>query len=251
MQHSFDIDIATEYGVLEAILLNNMWFWIEKNKANDTNYYDGHYWTYNSTRAFAELFPYASSRKISNALKRLIEEGVLITGNYNKVAYDRTLWYAFTKKGECIMQKCKMEDTKMSNGIVENVEPIPDINTDIKPNSKPNINISSIFEQEFEEIWSMYPKKQGKSNALKAYIKARKNETSKEDVWIGLGNYIAYIKANKTATQYIKNGSTWFNQECWNDDYSVIETKQQNNNQYVNQGRGNPFFDLLREEGKM
>ena len=43
MQHSFDIDIAKEYGILEAILLNNMQFWIEKNKANGINYYDGNY----------------------------------------------------------------------------------------------------------------------------------------------------------------------------------------------------------------
>ena len=44
MQHSFDIDIAKEYGILEAILLNHMWFWIKKNEANDMNYFDGNYW---------------------------------------------------------------------------------------------------------------------------------------------------------------------------------------------------------------
>lgn len=136
MQHSFDIDIAKKYGILEAILLNNLWFWIEKNKANDVNYYDDNYWTYNSTRAFNELFPYASQRKIQNALNHLKDEGIIETGNYNKSAYDRTLWYAFTKKGKCIMQKCKMEDTKKGNGLSENVEPIPDINTNNKPDSK-------------------------------------------------------------------------------------------------------------------
>ena len=138
MQHSFDIDIAKDYGILEAILLNNLWFWIEKNKANNSNYYDGFYWTYNSTRAFNELFPYVSQRQIQNALKKLIEAGILQTGNYNKLAYDRTLWYAFTKKGKCIMQKCKMEDAKMGNGNDENVPPIPDINPNKKPLEKPN-----------------------------------------------------------------------------------------------------------------
>lgn len=137
MQHSFDIDIAKEYGILEAILLNNLWFWIEKNKANGNNYYDGNYWTFNSTRAFNELFPYASQRRIQNALKHLKDEEIIITGNYNKSTYDRTLWYAFTKKGKCIMQKCKMEDAEMENGSVENGQPIPDINTNEKPNKKP------------------------------------------------------------------------------------------------------------------
>ena len=134
MHHCFDVDIAKEYGLLEAILLENLEHWIEHNKANGINYHDGSYWTFNSTKAFAKLFPYASQRKIQNALKKLIEQGILKTGNYNKVAYDRTLWYAFTEKGKCIMQKCKMEDAKEENGLGDNVEPIPDINTDINSN---------------------------------------------------------------------------------------------------------------------
>ena len=117
MYHSFDVDIASKYGVLEAIILNNLWFWIEKNKANDKNYHDGKYWTYNSVNAFSKLFPYASARKISNALNKLISDGILVTANYNSSAYDRTLWYAFTIKGESIMQKCKMDscETDESN----------------------------------------------------------------------------------------------------------------------------------------
>ncbi len=134
MQHSFDVDIAKEYGILEAILLNNIWFWIEKNRANNVNFYDGYYWTYNSTRAFNELFPYVSQRQIQTALKRLIENEILQTGNYNKVAYDRTLWYAFTEKGKSIMQKCKMDYANLLNGDNKNAQPIPYS----KPNDKPN-----------------------------------------------------------------------------------------------------------------
>ena len=35
MQHSFNVELAKEYGILEAILLNHLWFWIKKNKANN------------------------------------------------------------------------------------------------------------------------------------------------------------------------------------------------------------------------
>ena len=131
MYHSFNIVIAKEYGILEAILLNNFEYWISKNVANQTNYHNGFYWTYNSTRAFTELFPYVSQRQIQNALKHLKELEIIQTGNFNKSSYDRTLWYAFTKKGYSIMQKCKMEGTKMLNGLDENVTPIPNINTNI------------------------------------------------------------------------------------------------------------------------
>lgn len=80
----------------------------------------------------------------------------------------------------------------------------------------------SQLEDEFELIWKEYPRKQGKANALKSYIKARKKGTVKfEDVMNGLLSYLEYIKIEKVAPQYIKHGSTWFNQECWNDDYSI------------------------------
>ena len=87
-----------------------------------------------------------------------------------------------------------------------------------------NNNICSIlndFEDEFEDIWKQYPKKQGKSNALKSYTKARKKGITRETIENGLNNYLTYIKIERIKPQYIKNGSTWFNQECWNDDYSI------------------------------
>ena len=147
MQHSFDIDIAKEYGILEAILLNHLQFWIEKNQANETNFYDGEYWTFNSTRAFNELFPYVSERQIKIALKNLRDKEIIKVGNYNTVAYDRTLWYSFTEKGKSIVQKCPMDSTKMSNGKSENVQPIPNINTNIKPNKKTHIFVPPTLEE--------------------------------------------------------------------------------------------------------
>lgn len=138
MYHSFDVDIAKEYGILEAVLINNLDYWITKNEANEVNFFDGYYWTYNSTRAFSELFPYASERQIKAALKSLRDKGIIQTGNYNKVPYDRTLWYAFTDFGLSIVRNGTMDRTDRDNGKYENVQPIPDINTDDKQDKKPN-----------------------------------------------------------------------------------------------------------------
>lgn len=78
---------------------------------------------------------------------------------------------------------------------------------------------NNIYEQEFDEVWQLYPRKQGKENAKKAYIKARKQGVEKEEIVKGLNQYIAYINRNNTEQRYIKQGSTWFNQKCWSDDY--------------------------------
>lgn len=79
----------------------------------------------------------------------------------------------------------------------------------------------SELEEEFEFIWFNYPNKQGKKKALSYYVKARKNGTTREEVQNGLEAYLNYIKIEKVTPQYIKHGSTWFNNECWNDDYSI------------------------------
>ena len=175
MQHSFNIELAKEYGLLEAIIINNLLFWIEKNKANNVNYYDGTYWTYNSIKALNELFPYASERKISYALKHLEEEGIIKTGNYNKLAYDRTLWYAFTEKGISILQKCCFHFTKSTNGFYKSDEPIPDINTDI--NTDNNINNNNKKERKktsYDEILNSMVEDDDVKNTICDYIKMRK-----------------------------------------------------------------------------
>ena len=136
MKHIFDIDIAMRYGVNAAILLENIGYWIRRNEANQTNYYDGRYWTYNSRRAYKELFPYMSERQIDTAFKKLIDDGLVVTGNYNEYAWDRTLWYALTQKGKTILHFDGMGEVKMLNGVGQNVEPIPDINPDVNPDEE-------------------------------------------------------------------------------------------------------------------
>ena len=99
MNHSFNVEIATLLNSVEkAILIENIAFWILKNKSSKKNFYDGHYWTYNSAEGFKELFPYWSRKKIQNKLKELENDGFLKVGCYNKSAYDRTKWYTITNE---------------------------------------------------------------------------------------------------------------------------------------------------------
>lgn len=219
MKHIFDVDIAKQYGVNAAVLLENIGYWIKQNEANETNFYDGTYWTFNSRRAYRELFPYMSERQINTAFEKLIADGLIITGNYNKLAYDRTLWYALTKKGKCILHFDIMDNVILSNGDMQNVTPIPNINAN--KNTIENTDILA----EFETLWQMYPRKIGKPKALKAYQKARKSGVTFEDVQKGIEAYKQQIKALKTETEYIKHGATWFNGECWKDDYTYTPRK--------------------------
>lgn len=140
MQHHFDVDIAVRYGMVEAILINHYEYWIELNRTNDRNYYDGRYWTFNSMKAMLEIFPYLTEKKIRTALKNLQDEGLILTGNYNRSAYDRTLWYAFSDLALSILPKRQMEAPEKANGFSEKGAPIPDNNTPDNTPKKPNEN---------------------------------------------------------------------------------------------------------------
>ncbi len=94
MKYVFDVKIAQKYGVEEAILLENFKFWIAKNKADGRNFFDGHWWTYCSVSALQELFPFWTEKQIYRIISSLLENGAIISGNYNKTAYDRTRWFA-------------------------------------------------------------------------------------------------------------------------------------------------------------
>lgn len=159
--HIFNVDDAVEHGMEKAVLMQNMRFWLDKNKANGTNLHDGYYWTYNSAEAFFKLFPYFKSAKvIQRLLKSMVEDGLLLTGNYNKKGYDRTKWYSMPeyraesldtshcskmsngldKNDQCNGQECPMDCSEMSNAIDKNDQPIPDVNADSNPDVNTNVN---------------------------------------------------------------------------------------------------------------
>jgi fructosamine-3-kinase len=72
---------------------------------------------------------------------------------------------------------------------------------------------------EFEEVWRLYPNKQGKERARNCYIKARKEGILRDDIENGVKKYAEHCKAKKIEPKYIKHGDTWFANKSWQDDY--------------------------------
>ena len=101
-------------------------------------------------------------------------------------------------------------------------------NTSIN-NNKRNIKESQAsLTDRFEKLWKQYPKKQGKKVAFAAYKRAIKKGVQDKDIELGIANYNKYIKITKKDYQYIKQGSTWFNQSCWDDEYNYGNQPKQN-----------------------
>ncbi len=89
------------------------------------------------------------------------------------------------------------------------------------PNDNDNVNGNKDKEKktnkDFETFWNLYNKKTSRVDAERKF-KAALKTTSFENIINGLNKY---IKSRGVESKFWKNPSTWLNQECWNDEYSV------------------------------
>lgn len=220
MAHQFEVDIAVEYGVNAAVLFQNISFWCAKNKANGHNYFDGRYWTYNSRRAFTELFPYLSERQIKTAIDKLVDDGMLVTGCYNRDPRDRSLWYAVTEKGWCKVQNRIVHYTEMSNAQGEDVTPLPDSKpTSIKPDKKhtPRKSAAPVFTDGFDDFWAAYPKPVAKQEAGRAWAKLKPDEELRKTILANI-RFRLDGEWKDIEPRYIPNPATYLNQRRWEDE---------------------------------
>lgn len=182
MNFSFDGDFAKEHGVNEAIMYQYFSYWIAKNKANDKHFYDGYTWTYNSQKALTELFPFWNRAKIQRIISSLENQGLLIKGNYNQLAYDRTTWYALPKFEQSVVQNQTVNCSDLNNERFKNEQPIP-INYQLTKQLT-NKDIKDIVEQSsttplpYEEIVQYLNQKTNKnfkhtSKVTQRHIRAR------------------------------------------------------------------------------
>ncbi|WP_128518923.1 helix-turn-helix domain-containing protein [Lacticaseibacillus paracasei] len=89
-----------------------------------------------------------------------------------------------------------------------------------------NIRASSTLESDFEKLWKLYPKKIGKKPALAAYKRAmsrKKNPATNRQIQDGIVAYRQLINSKGTEKRFVKDGSTFFNQEAWNDYLEVVK----------------------------
>lgn len=111
-------DLALVLGDLnEAIVLNQLNYWLEINKKADKNFIDDRYWVYNSYSDWkTNDFPYWSEKTIQRTFTRLESKGIVISANYNKLAIDKTKWYTInTKKLQELVDKFNSDEDRMTN----------------------------------------------------------------------------------------------------------------------------------------
>lgn len=84
---------AKVLGLNEAIVIQQIHYWLEINRKAKINFHDGRTWTYNTYEKWqGENFDFWSLATLKRIFKKLFDEKILLKGNYNTYKYDRTLW---------------------------------------------------------------------------------------------------------------------------------------------------------------
>lgn len=121
-----------------------------------------------------------------------------------------------SKNNKCA-NKCANAQPLIEN---KNTEPLSATKNKALRKSKPKL-APKVLEKEFDTVWDLYPKKKDKTRAFKAFSKARKEGVPLEKIREGVQKYVQEIENTGIAHQYIKYGSTWFNNRCWEDEYDT------------------------------
>lgn len=86
----------------------------------------------------------------------------------------------------------------------------------------------------FDHLWSLYPKKRGKSSVSDKQ-KRKILEVGQENMEAAIQNYITEIEQNGTDMQYVKNGSTFFNSGYYDylpDNFSPLPVRRSHDVRY-------------------
>ena len=244
--------LAAELGTAdEAIVLQQLHYWLQRSN----NVRDGHKWVYNSMNDWLKQFPWIKSRKrLTRYFDDLESRGLVVTGNYNKAAFDKTKWYRIDYDALSVLEKRLGQNDPTSESNRPNGEGQNDpTNTNRLPettsennnkHSASHSNAPSVsqLEEEFEEVWSKYPNKKGKKQAFNHYKTWRKASVKHTNEYLleRLKKYLTYCQQNNW--YHPMNGSTWFNGR-FDDELEVDNPKPAN--KYEQEGYYDDYKKLI------
>lgn len=137
----------------------------------------------------------------------------------------------------------KIEQKEFSKEIdkrIITINNLPTVIVENKQEPKVNNDENNLIEN-FDKIWNIYPRKDGKNIAYKhykAWLKGKKYlgsicSLSNKEMWFATQIYNLQIKELKTEKQYIKMGSTFFNETI----YEYVEKYRKSANYWENKIR--------------
>ncbi len=242
-------------------MLQQVQYWLSRSN----NEFEGRKWIYNTIDEWQNQFPWLTERAVRDRFNSLIEKGIILTANFNKAKFDRTKWYSIdydklnslfsnenTAKKPTTMhseETSRSRRKKVPNPSGRNLQmqaeessdldsevssgPIPRDYQDNSIDYTETTIIESQIEIDFKNLWNLYPKKVGESEAFEFYKNWILDNPSEHTYLLmrsKLECYLKYLKINDISFRYILNGNNWFAGR-FNDELDLSEKRSSSPNQ--------------------
>lgn len=162
-------------------------------------------------------FCQCSLTKVSTSISKLIQLGYLTATSFD--GRKRFLKSRLSKNERLTFKNCEAD-----------IQNLKDSNTSNNPATKTDNSISSIDEimDEFGTFWKVYPRKDGKSDAIRAWKSLKPNEELRQTILMDIDKRLSVNGAwYNTERQYIKMPASYLRGRRWEDESSPgkIEAK--------------------------
>lgn len=160
--------LATVIGLNEAIVLQQVHYWLQNNRRAKRNVIDEDVWCYNSIPEWVSQFPFWSERTIWQVLKSLRKSDLLVAEMLSPDKRDRTLWYTINYEklealtmqaaevASSIPQELRDASLQKLRDVYKETETTTETTTetkDIAPRKKTRDGLGEAYEA-FKKIWN-------------------------------------------------------------------------------------------------
>lgn len=184
--------MAVRYGMEEAVFLDALMFWYRTNRGDNRNFRDGRWWTHNSVKAYAQVFPWWSEKQIRRIIESCKVKGAVLSENYNQDRRDRTFWYTPSDDllslygedvtGNCNLPNGQMQEQEGADSSAQKGKPLPcttHVETEYVPpiapqgarRSRRKKSVPVCEPERFEKFWRAYPRDEDRARAVEEWDK--------------------------------------------------------------------------------
>lgn len=235
--------LAKKVGVNHAIFLQQMHYWLRKSKHT----HDGHKWVYNSYAEWQKQMPWLTVRGVRKVIGDLEKGGYIVSGNFNRMAFDKTKWYRIDYKPLCGIEHsmCQevsddapemADDVSQSDAsdVAQSDTPIPETTQETtnnqsvnRPRAKKRRQNRFDYTEEFESFWQAYPKvrRLAKGEAFSEWSAIDPDPALIEKIMAAIQTQVAHRKDwKKENGKYIPHPSRWLKNGRWDDEVETNST---------------------------
>lgn len=119
-----DTDLAVVIGLKEAVVAQQLNYWLHSKSAKIIN---GRRWIYNTYEKWQkDSFPFFTIATIRRTFGSLEKQKIVLTGNFNKAGFDKTKWYSIDEErlDELMSRRCAQNEqtmcSKRADGAAQN-----------------------------------------------------------------------------------------------------------------------------------